>query len=381
METEKLYYLDSHLTRFTAAVLSCRPGKHGYDVVLDRTAFYPEGGGQPGDRGVLGGAAVTDTHEAEGRIVHYCQVPLEPGTTVEGQIDWDWRFGLMQQHSGEHIVSGLIHARYGYDNVGFHMGRDAVTIDFNGPIAPEALAEIEAQANEAIWQNTPVEVFWPTAQELAALPYRSKKELTGPVRIVRFPGLDLCACCGTHVQRTGEIGLVKFLSCQKFHEGVRIEMLCGKRALDYLSAVLNQNKQVSGLLSAKPLETAAAAARMQQELTEVKFRAGQLEDQLFAQRAEALRDAGDVLLFEAHLRPDGLRRLADAVMHTCGGRCAVFSQTPEGFQYAVGQENGDLRAFVKTMNAALNGRGGGKPFFAQGSVQATRAEIEAFFQA
>lgn len=381
MATEKLYYLDSHMTRFTAAVLSCQPGKHGYDVVLDRTAFYPEGGGQPGDRGTLGGVAVTDTHALDGQVIHSCQAPLTPGSTVEGEIDWDWRFSLMQQHSGEHIVSGLIHARFGYDNVGFHMGRDAVTIDFNGPIAPEALEEIEAQANQAVWRDTPVEILWPTAEELAALPYRSKKELDGAVRIVRFPGLDLCACCGTHVSRTGEIGLIQFLSCQRFHEGVRIEMLCGSRALAYLSAVMKQNRQVSGMLSAKPLETAAAAARMQQELSDAKLRAGQLEDQLFALRAEALRDAGDVLLFEENLRPDGLRRLADAVMHTCGGRCAVFSQTPDGFQYAVGQENGDLRAFAKALNTALNGRGGGKPFFIQGSVKAAKSEIEAFFRA
>lgn len=378
MSTEKLYYLDSHLTKFSAVVLSCQPGKHGYDVVLDRTAFYPEGGGQPGDRGVLGGVRVTDTHEAGGRIVHYCDRPLEVGEPVEGEIDWNRRFDLMQQHSGEHIVSGLIHARFGYDNVGFHMGHDAVTIDFNGPMEPEALAEIEARANEAVWRNTEVEILWPTQEELAALPYRSKKELTGPVRIVRFPHLDLCACCGTHVRRTGEIGLIKLFSCQKFHEGVRIEMLCGRRALAYLSAVLGQNKQISGLLSAKPLETAAAAMRMQQELNETKYRAGQLEDQLFLQKAEALRGTGDVLLFEDGLRPDGLRRLADAVTKTCGGRCAVFSRVSDGYQYAIGQENGDLRAFTKELNATLNGRGGGKPFFVQGSVKAGRAEIEAF---
>lgn len=380
MSTEKLYYLDSHMTNFSAAVLSCQPGKHGYDVILDRTAFYPEGGGQPGDRGVLGGVRVTDTHEVGGQVVHYCDSPLAEGGTVEGEIDWNWRFDLIQQHSGEHMVSGLIHSRFGYDNVGFHMGHDVVTIDFNGPLEPEALAEIEAQANEAVWRDTAVEILWPDQAALAALPYRSKKELTGSVRIVRFPDLDLCACCGTHVRRTGEIGLIKLLSCQKFHEGVRIEMLCGRRALAYLSAVLAQNKQISGLLSAKPLETAAAAARMQQELTETKFRAGQLEDRLFSLKAEALRGAGDVLLFEDGLRPDGLRRLADAVMKTCGGRCAVFSQTEDGHQYAIARENGDLRAFTKEMNSTLQGRGGGKPFFVQGSVKASRAEIEAFFQ-
>ncbi len=380
MATEKLYYLDSHMTEFTAQVLDCAPGKHGYDVILDRTAFYPEGGGQPGDRGILGDVRVTDTHEEGGQIVHYCDGPLEPGSTVTGVIDWDWRFSLMQHHSGEHILSGLIHAAYGYDNVGFHMGKDAVTIDFSGPLDEAALAELERKTNAMIWRDLPVEILWPNAEALKQLPYRSKKELAGEVRIVRFPGADLCACCGTHVQRTGEIGLVKILSCVKFHDGVRMEILAGKRAMEHLTGTFEQNKQISGLLSAKPMETAAAAARLQQELNDTKYRLSQLEDQLFAQKAEALRNRGDVLLFEEGLKPDGLRRLTDAIQKVCGGRAAVFSKTADGYQYAIGQENGDLRAFTKAMNQALNGRGGGKPFFVQGSVRATLKEIEDFFQ-
>jgi len=377
--TEKLYYIDSHIREFTATVRSCEKGKHGYDVVLDRTAFYPEGGGQPGDRGFLNAVAVTDTHEAGGEVIHYCELPLPVGETVTGVLDWDWRFQLMQQHSGEHMVSGLVNAAFGYHNVGFHMGRDAVTIDFDGMLTDEQLADIEQQVNNAIWQNLPVEVLWPDAEEQKTMPYRSKKELTGDVRVIRFPDVDLCACCGTHVQRTGEIGLVKFLSCVKFHEGVRIEMLSGGPALAYLQKTWQQNKQISGLLSAKPFETASAAARLQQELNDTKYRLGQLEDQLFRQKAETLRNTGDVLLFEEGLKPDALRRLADAVMHACGGRCAVFSRTDDGYQYAIGQENGDLRAFTREMNAALNGRGGGKPFFVQGSVKASHKEIEAYF--
>ena len=381
MATEKLYYLDSHMREFSAVVLSCEPGKHGWDVVLDRTAFYPEGGGQPGDRGVLGGAAVTDTHEKGGSIVHYCDKPLEVGAEVTGTIDWDWRFSLMQHHSGEHILSGLIHEAYGYNNVGFHMGKDAVTIDFSGMLDDAALAELERKTNEKIWEDLPVEILWPDAEELARLPYRSKKELTGEVRIVRFPGADLCACCGTHVKRTGEIGLLKILSCVKFHDGVRMEILVGRRAMEYLTGTFEQHKQISGLLSARPMETAAAAARLQQELNDTKYRMGQMEDKLFAQKAETLRDAGDVLLFEEGLKPDSLRRLADAVQKVCGGRAAVFSKTAEGYQYAIGQENGDLRTFTKELNSKLNGRGGGKPFFVQGSVKASAEEIQNFFNA
>ncbi len=378
--TEKLYYLDSHIKEFTATVVSCTAGKHGYHVILDRTAFYPEGGGQPGDRGTLGGAAVTDTHEADGEVIHYCEAPLKVGSTVTGILDWPWRFQLMQQHSGEHMVSGLVNAAFGYHNVGFHMGKDAVTIDFDGMLTEEQLADIENKVNEAIWMDTPVEILWPDGETLKQLPYRSKKELTGDVRVVNFPGTDLCACCGTHVQRTGEIGLVKFLSCVKFHEGVRIEMLSGGRALAYLTQAANQNRQISGLLSAKPFETAAAAARMQQELNDTKYRLTQLEDQLFRQKAEGFRGMGDVLVFEENLKPDPLRRLADAILHTCGGRAAVFSRVADGYQYAIGQEDGDLRAFTKDMNQRLNGRGGGKPFFVQGSVKASKDEIEDYFK-
>ena len=379
MSTEKLYYLDSHLREFTAAVLSCQPGKHGYDVILDRTAFYPEGGGQPGDRGVLGGVTVTDTHEKGGDVVHYCQAPLEVGSTVTGTIDWNWRFDQMQHHSGEHILSGLICAAYGYDNVGFHMGHDAVTIDFSGMIPEDDLAELERKTNEVIWRNDEVRILWPDAETLARLPYRSKKALSGEVRIVEFPGADLCACCGTHVRRTGEIGLVKILSCVKFHEGVRMEILAGRRALEYLTKTFEQNRQISGLLSAKPMETAAAAAKTLQDLNDTKYQLTQLEDKLFRQQAAQYENTGDVLLFEEGLKPDSLRRLTDAIMKVCGGRAAVFSKTANGFQYAMGTETGDLRAFTKDMNAKLNGRGGGKPGFVQGSVKAKKEEIEAFF--
>ena len=380
MSTEKLYDLDSHMREFTAVVLSCEESKHGYDVILDRTAFYPEGGGQPGDRGVLGGVTVTDTHEKGGDVVHYCQAPLEVGSTVTGTIDWNWRFDQMQHHSGEHILSGLICAAYGYDNVGFHMGRDAVTIDFSGMIPEADLAELERRTNEVIWRNDEVRILWPDAETLAKLPYRSKKALTGDVRIVEFPGADLCACCGTHVKRTGEIGLVKILSCVKFHEGVRMEILAGRRALEYLTKTFEQNKQISALLSAKPMETAAAAAKTLQDLNDTKYQLGQLEDKLFRQQAAQYENAGDVLLFEEGLKPDGLRRLTDAILKVCGGRAAVFSKTADGFQYAIGQETGDLRTFTKDMNAKLNGRGGGKPGFVQGSVKATLEEIKNFFQ-
>ena len=380
METEKLYYQDAYLRTFSAVVMDCQPASDGWRVVLDRTAFYPEGGGQPGDTGALNDVEVWDTHEKDGRVLHYTRQPLPVGERVTGQIHLARRFDHMQQHSGEHIVSGLIHARYGYDNVGFHLGADLVTIDLNGILDEAQLAELEAQANQAVWADTETQITWPDGPALAALDYRSKKELSGAVRIVTFPGSDVCACCGTHVRRTGEIGLIKLLTVQKFRSGVRVEMACGKRALDWLNTVAAQNHQTSVLLSAKADQTAGAVRRLYDEAQDLKARLAALQERVFADRAAQLSGAGDVLVFEDGLAADGVRRLCDAVLQTCGGRCAVFSGTDsQGYKYAVGRREGDLRPLVQALNAALHGRGGGKPSFAQGSVQADRAEIEAFF--
>ena len=379
MQTDRLYYKDSHMREFDAQVLSCAPGKHGYDVVLDRTAFYPEGGGQPGDTGTLSGVRVTDTHECGGEIVHYCEAPLTPGAAVHGALDWERRFDLMQQHSGEHLLSGIVHRRFGYDNVGFHMGADWVTIDFSGVLTPEELRSVEQEANAAIWRDIPAEITHPDAETLKTIPYRSKKELTGQVRIVTIPGADICACCGTHVSNTGEIGLLRIFSCVRFHDGVRLELLCGRRALRYLRALTEQNRQVSGLLSAKPDRTAEAVRTLRANLDAAKLRAGALEARLFALQAECYAGAPFVLLFEDALTPDSLRRLTDALVKRADGLCAVFTGADGAYQYALASKTGDLRELVRRLNAACHGRGGGKAGFVQGSVAASRSELEAFF--
>ena len=380
MATEKLFYENVYCKVFRAKVLSCAAGKHGFDVVLDKTAFYPEGGGQPGDTGYLADVRVTDTHEANGEIVHYCEKPLDVGSNVEGRIDWERRLSLMQLHSGEHILSGIVHRRFGYDNVGFHMGADMVTIDFSGMLTEEDLKAVEREANEVVWENRAIQITHPSAQELEQLPYRSKKALTGDVRIVTVENADICACCGTHVTRTGEIGLVKIFSCVKFHEGVRLEILCGMRAYEYVNRLMEQNRKNSALLSAKPTETNAAAERMAEELAGVKYRVSQLENELFSLKAKAYAGESNVLLFESAMSPDAVRRFADAILAGCTGRIAIFAGDDEtGYKYALCKKDGDLRETVKALNAACNGRGGGKLFFAQGSVQASRAQLEAFF--
>ena len=377
---EKLYEQNAYLKTFTAKVLSCTQGKKGFDIVLDQTAFYPEGGGQPFDTGILGGVEVLEVHERDGHVVHTCKAALDVGSEVCGKIDWERRFDLMQNHSGEHIVSGTAHNKWGCDNVGFHMGSDLITIDLNILLTEEQLKELERDVNRYILEDHSIVIDFPDREALAALEYRSKKELSGRVRIVSFPGADTCACCGTHVATSGQVGLVKLLSMQKFRDGVRIELVCGGRALDYMSRVLEQNHQVSNLLSAKPMETGAAVQRMLEENAALKSRILTMEDHRFAALAREYAGKGDVLLFEDGLTPDGLRRLCDAILRTCGGRCACFSgQEGEGYKYAVGEKEGDLRAFVKNMNQTLDGRGGGKPGFVQGSVRAGREEIEAFF--
>jgi len=381
METVKLYYNDPFLREFSATVLSCEAGKGGYLVTLDRTAFYPEGGGQPADHGTLDGIAVTDVHEKGGVILHTCEQAVEIGKTVTGRIDWARRFDHMQQHSGEHIISGILCADYHCDNVGFHMGADTVTIDYNTDISWEQALAAEAKANAVIWADREVEIAYPDMEALAALDYRSKKELEGQVRIVTFPEADCCACCGTHVLRAGQVGLVKVLSCQKFREGVRMEILCGQRALNYLGKTYDQARAIGQALSVKPQDTLAAVERMAAELNGAKMRMAALESAVFESIAREQEGKGDVVLFQEAMKPDSVRKLADAVAHTCGGLAVVFAGPEDGkFNYALVRTDGaDISALVKDMNKALNGRGGGRNGFAQGSVQAERSAIEAFF--
>ena len=379
METRKLYYEDPFMRSFAATVLSCEEAKGGCAVVLDETAFYPEGGGQPYDTGTLGGAKVLAVHEKDGVITHLCDRPLPAGARVEGEIDWARRFDHMQQHSGEHICSGLLCERFHCDNVGFHMGSDSVTIDYNADISWEALLEIEEEANRYICEDHEIDIRFDRGAALEKVEYRSKKALEGDVRIVSFPGADCCACCGTHVLRAGQVGLVKFLSVQKFREGVRIELLCGDRARRYLSACWEQSLHIAQALSVKPTAAFAAVERLLAELGALKLRCARLEETSFALSAAQYEGKGDVLLFEDEMPGDSLRKLCDAVASVCGGRCAVFAGAEGAYKYAIGHMGGDLRALTKQLNAALSGRGGGKPHFVQGSVSCRREDIETFF--
>ena len=380
METKQLYYVNSHTSRFSAQVLSCEETDKGFAIILDQTAFYPEGGGQAADTGMLGSARVLDVREQNEAIVHFCDSALPVDTCVEGVIDYDLRFDRMQQHSGEHIVSGLINARYGYHNTGFHMGTESTTIDFDGVIPAEDLPMIELQANEAVWKNLTVNCWIPSPEELPQVTYRTKRALPWPVRIVQVPSYDSCACCGTHVVCTGEIGLIKLLSAIPFRGGTRMEMACGKRALAILNSAYDQNRQVSQAFSAKMQETGEAARKMNDLLAAQKYRISGLEKQIFAGIAAGYAGSGNVLHFEADLDGTGVRELADAIAEICGGTVSVFSGNEEsGYAFCLISRTDDLRQLGRDMTKTLNGRGGGKPNCQQGRVQAGRSAIEAFF--
>lgn len=378
--TEKLYYRDCHLAQFRASVTGCTPTEKGYLVTLDATAFYPEGGGQACDLGTLGGVRVLDVQERDGEILHLCDGALQVGDQVDGAIDDARRFDLMQQHTGEHIVSGIIHRRFGYHNTGFHMGADVTTIDFDGIIPVEALAEIEAEANGALWKNLPVRCWYPSPEELPTVSYRTKRALPWPVRIVEIPGYDCCACCGVHTAATGEVGLIKLFSAVGFRGGTRMELACGRRALDMLNLAFGQNTQVSQAFSAKWTETGAAAAKMNEALAAEKYRAIGLQRRLIAGIAQRYDNCGNVVHFEPGLDAGLLRELADAIAQRCGGIAAVFSGDDRtGYGFCILARTGDLRPLGKAMTQSLSGRGGGRADAQQGRVNASRAQIETFF--
>ena len=378
--TERLYYRDAYQREFAAAVLSCQPAGDRWEVVLDRTAFYPEGGGQNPDTGTLGQARVLDTQERGDQVVHTTDRPLEPGAQVAGRIDWPQRFSRMQHHTGEHLLSGTLHRLYGVDNVEFHMGHDAVTLDLSAELDAAQLERAEQLVNEAIWQDLPVRAWWPEPEELDRLEYRSKRKLTGAVRIVQAAGVDSCACCGTHVSSTGQVGMVKILHFQRYKGGVRLWILCGDRALADYRRKNADIYRLSELFSAKPQELAPAAQRLLEEQEHLKQQLAAAQRQLWALRAAGIPEGTPLALsFEEGLDPAQLRRLCLAFCERAG-LAAVFSGGPQGWKYAVGSAQRDVRELGKRLNQRFAGRGGGQKELVQGTLAASRRELEAFFR-
>lgn len=376
--TRQLYYEDSHIAEFTARVMSCKTYKDGYAVVLDRTAFFPEGGGQPGDTGRLNESEVLDTRMVNGEIGHILKEPLADGTEVSGRIDWLRRFRLMQNHSGEHVLSGLTHSRFGYENVGFHMAEGIVTLDFDGELTREQLAELEWDANLAIYENHRINTFFPSSEELAGFQYRSKLDLTENVRLVEVEGIDLCACCAPHVSQTGEIGVLRILSAMRHRGGMRLTMACGLNALEEANKTEKNVLSISAALSAPKHETAAAVEKLKNELAETKALCSALRKQLLSLRIKDMpENEGNVLLFEEGLDANSLRELVNAGLEKCGDILAAFSgDDAGGYTYVIGSRTTNLREYAKQLNEAVEGRGGGKPNMLQGTCTANRITIK-----
>lgn len=380
--TEKLYYTDSHLYEFTARVISSEENKDRlFETVLDRTAFFPEGGGQPCDTGTIENANVLDVQEVGDKIIHFTDKALLPGAEVSGKLDREKRFSRMQGHSGEHILSGVIHSMYGFDNVGFHMEDEHMTVDFSGELDEAQLEAAELAANRAIYENVPVTALFPSPDELSKLEYRSKLDLTENVRIVVIEGYDSCACCAPHVSRTGEVGLIKITDHMRHRGGTRIQLLCGIAAYrDYLDTFHN-NASVSKQLSAERSVTASAVTRILNEKTAMAREITELKKELLAQKLSALDyTPGNRCIFEKNMDPVTLRFLANEAKNSTGGVCAAFSGDDiNGYSYVMTSLSTDVCSQAKAINSALNGRGGGRDGMIQGSVKCTKSEIEKYF--
>ena len=380
--TERLYYIDSHLVKFNACVTSCEERDGKWAVKLDRTAFFPGGGGQLPDIGQIAGVRVVDMEETgDGDILHITEDPVEPGTRAECAIDWALRFGYMQNHTGEHIISGLAHSLFGVNNIGFHMGAEGVIVDWDGYLDRDQLDEIERRANEAICRDLPITTSFPDPEELDSLEYRSKLDIRENVRLVTIEDVDCCACCAPHCLRTGEVGQIKLYESVKNKGGVRVRMLAGMDAYEDMRVKFNNNSEISTALSAKPNETAAAVRRLMDSAESLKLQIRDLKDGLIRRSLEALSPTeGNICVFEPDFDGDMLRHVVNGGMELCGGICAAFSGCDGDWKYCMGSLKADISKAGKRINADLGGRGGGKPPMIQGSMKARREDIAAYFE-
>lgn len=386
MKTKKLYDIDAYATSFEAKVLSCVKQEvvntHGdpgviYDVILDQTLFFPEEGGQTSDKGTLGGAEVFYVQIKGDVITHILTEPLEEGAIVKGEIDWQHRFYNMQQHSGEHLFSGLAYKKYGYRNVGFHLSNQIVTMDFDGVFTEEQLLEMEWAINEAIVANVEIKTSYPAKEELENLEYRSKIEIDGPIRIVEIDGYDMCACCAPHVHRTGEIGIFKIQSVQNYKGGVRISFLCGFRALEEYRKKSQIISELSGILTTNQDLLAENVSKLKAQTQSLKSQLVNAKQIIMEKKIEGIPTAQkDVLLFETGLDTSVMRNIVNKLVEIHAGLCGVFvGSDAEGYHYIIGSKTIDCREPAAKMRIELGAKGGGSARMIQGSVQASEKQI------
>ena len=379
--TEKLFYADSHLKEFDATVISCEPYKDGYQAVLDRTAFFPEGGGQASDTGWLDEVEVLDVQEKNGLIYHSLSKKIAVGMIVHGKIEWNKRFSKMQQHTAEHIISGLIHKQYGYHNVGFHLADTYCTMDIDGPLSKEELEKIEWQANEAVFRNVPIEVLYPSKEELTELNYRSKIEIEEQVRIVSIPGCDMCACCAPHVKRTGEIGLIKMVHVQNYKGGVRITMLSGDRALADYQKKEKSVKQIMSLLAAKEELVVEEVKRLKENNNALKMQLLDLQRSMFRIKAEQIPIEREICLFEDNVDMGLAREMVNLILDKGTEICGIFCRKSEAeYRFVISSKNQNMQELGKCLYQILKGKGGGKPDMVQGTILGNKEEIQTAFQ-
>ena len=380
-KTIRLYDEDAYRTEFEAEVLACeevdkKAGK-AYQVWLDQTLFFPEEGGQSPDMGTIDGVEVLDVQIKDEVIAHTLVSPLTVGATVKGVVDWQHRFYNMQQHSGEHIFSGIVHNRFGYDNVGFHLSDSIVTMDFNGVISAEEIAEIETAVNQAIIENLPVEVSFPTKEELKTLEYRSKIEIEGQVRIVTIPGYDVCACCAPHVRRTGEIGMLKVMNVQSYKGGVRVSILCGFRALEAFRQKADIITELMAQFSTNQEAIVENVVKLKNANQTMKNQLATAKQELMEYKVSAIpEDSENAILFESDLETPVVRNVVNGLVEKFAGISAVFVGDDEnGYQFIVGSKNKDCRAIAAALREKLSARGGGSDKMIQGSVAASQLQI------
>ncbi len=376
-ETICLYNTLPYETEFVGKVVSCEADEDKYWVVLDQTQFFPEQGGQTPDQGIIGGVKVLDVQIKDEVISHKVEKAFEVGETVEGQVDWEYRFSNMQQHTGEHIFSGIVDEKYGYENVGFHLSDSIVTMDYSGPLTKEQVEELELIANEKIWQDIPVEVLYPTKEELSEIDYRSKKELSGQVRIVRIPDVDTCACCAPHVSSTAQVGVLKVMSVQNYKGGVRLSILCGKRALLAFSQEMRVLNQAGELLSSSMEDVPSNIEKIMAERQELRFELNGLKEQaLMEEVANVSKEEEDVLLFVKDASSDLLRKGVNLLMKDHQGICGIMAGDDEkGYHFVMGSETKDMREIATNLRETLGSKGGGSQKMIQGSVISTQVSI------
>ncbi|MBR0414878.1 MAG: hypothetical protein IJI67_07395 [Clostridia bacterium] len=378
MKTIRLFDEDAFIKEFEAQVLSCEKQGKRYAVVLDKTAFFPEGGGQPADSGTLGGKKVLDVQEQGGVIYHYLKEEITG--TVCGKLDWEQRFSRMQNHTGEHIVSGIIHKHTGADNISFSLNDSETTLAFNVPLDAALLAQVEKEANAAVFKNAAVRAYYPDAAILAKTDYRSKLELTENVRLVEIEGTDVCACCAPHCARTGQVGLIKITGSESYKGGTKLWIQCGERALEHYGMLLEQAQSISHLLCAKIEKTAAAVEKLKAAKEAAEYELVGLKRKAVAQAVAAVAPTAGDYLAVCEFKGDDLRLFADSLKEKVGGIIVVLEgDDNSAYRYVMTAKETDIAPLVKAANLALAGKGGGRDNMARGTYCARLEEIQDFF--